>query len=872
MNWKPYSLTLFFLLAGFSAAAQDEAGTYSDFIKKAHISHRERNYGEALKQSELARKATTNPKEISQVSSLKFSLLLALNDLPAASAFLEKDLLKQNLTPKEKSNLLIQLGRAWQNAKDFEQARKFLAQGSTVPGLDVQAKFNAQYAFADSYWIQKKWESAAREFLKILEEKDLSAQNRLSLVVALTDKCYAKTNQFAEIDALLTNQLTDASLNNAQKFLLIRKLSENQFTQWKFKDALVTLDTLWELPGLSDAETVEILRTKAQYYGKLGDYARAAGELLKVANDNKLNTQTRIHVAREAKKYLMDDYRLEDALALMDSMRKLPDLTPEPNALITLEYADVLLKGKEYAQARKLLLDVLACKELKGKERSQAKTALIAADLGTDDLSMAKSDLDQYILTEKDNANDEILCQYAARLTGRQKFREALPYLKAIQNPKRGMGGWGSKSVVWTYFRALKLGTSNAEFVAGVKEMAERSVVNPQERATYRLIAAIAESGDAVKSVKDFLGAKEFSSKVEADLLSFAGKFYVSVGENQIAREINRQRESLFQPVPRNELKIEYVKNAPTDVGSWLNSDLIKDAANRAEVNNVYGEKEAANLVTDVMAQGRVVGDSSVQTDKETYFYVCYDEYAVHLFFVGVDSKVNEIMKHRLGGSGYEMYLAIGEGAPAYQWLFDQPGEKLYIPPWNSPHKFYRNLGEYVKLKTTPVSNGIASVMSFSWELAYDRLPENGDTWPFELIRWTRGGGVTWGGKSVWQIGNWGRLKFDGMTPDVQTRIKSNLIYKSYAKYKKQSNAQTGGLIALWQDAELGDPEFYRTSMAPLVKRLNEYGTLVTDQMSPETVKILFAEAVPHWFDFEYTVAELRKNYLMKRATVVEKK
>jgi len=292
-------------------------------------------------------------------------------------------------------------------------------------------------------------------------------------------------------------------------------------------------------------------------------------------------------------------------------------------------------------------------------------------------------------------------------------------------------------------------------------------------------------------------------------------------------------------------------------------------------VNTEYGAKEAANLVTDVMALGRQVGDSTVQADKETYFDVCCDAQGIHLFFIGIDSRTDDIVNNRVGDGGYEMYLALGENQPSYQWLFRPFKRDFYTPPWNSPHEYYRRLDDYVTLQSKAVAvtiddkeyKGIANVMNFSWDLAYDRLPSEGSTWPFEIIRWTRGGGVTWGGKSVWQIGRWGRWKFSGLNEKAMKAIRSNIIYHALARYNAQKEPRTGGLIALWQDAELGDKTFYEKCLAGKVRELDELANLVTDNMSDETVEKLWLEAVPYWFDFQYFVSKERTKYLTNDLT-----
>ena len=76
-------------------------------------------------------------------------------------------------------------------------------------------------------------------------------------------------------------------------------------------------------------------------------------------------------------------------------------------------------------------------------------------------------------------------------------------------------------------------------------------------------------------------------------------------------------------------------------------------------------------------------------------------------------------------------------------------------------------------------------------------------------------------GKSVWQIGNWGRLQFDGMTPEVLREIRKIIIYKALARYNRHKFASSGGKIAIAKDAELGDPEYYEKALRPDVERLD---------------------------------------------------
>jgi hypothetical protein len=140
-------------------------------------------------------------------------------------------------------------------------------------------------------------------------------------------------------------------------------------------------------------------------------------------------------------------------------------------------------------------------------------------------------------------------------------------------------------------------------------------------------------------------------------------------------------------------------------------------------------------------------------------------------------------------------------------------------------------------------------------------LPTDGTKWQFESIRWTRSGGRSFAGsQSVHNRSSWGDIIFSGMTPENLTAIKRAIIFKAVAKYRDAKKITSP--VGRWTDADLGDPAFYQTDVAPLLARLDKYADTVNQNMTPADVETIFNEAVPDWMEIDYRVAALRKQYL----------
>ena len=850
------------------ANAANQAAQFRNDVNKIHSLFRQREYRKALALCDTVIKTAVNDDQKADILRIKQNIGRDTKDLLLVKSICD-EIQKLNCNLRAKMDSLNVLAWSYrQNGKKDEARAAWKAYGALQPD-NYEHQIRTKLMIADTYWSNRFSTDQEQLLLEVINDEKAPVALRFSAKNELLNKLYFAHKGKAQLaDPVLKTLRSIPDLTFGQQLDLTANEAKVLLEAGKADDAIMTpyynfLKTQKEITPAQKANVMFTLGNFAkgiarpdlavEYYkqylianaeGNPGKYFTAARYLAECyASGNQGEKGILL-----AEKYLIGAKTFKDDNAKSYAYKDLIGLA---------------LQIKQYKKAVEYAETAVNLPGQTEKLRNERKLALFQALFGNEELERAAKLVDAE-LAAGNTAFQDAARQVGARYFERRQLKTAVKYFNSVPATIFWSGSWVDRDKAIVLLKPYAILGDNKALAEKAAELAAHKKFEMRYRAQFSLIAALAKDPEAdLKAAVRELELK--NDEAFANALSDAGKFFVSVTRNDLAEYIFAQRSKLFAPEKRNELVIRYVKNAPTDVGSWLNSDIIKDPENRADVTRIYGAKEAANLVTDVMAAGRNVGDSSVQADKETYFYACYDEYGVHIYFVGVDSKVKDVMAGKIGGSGYEMNLALSEKGPSYQWLFDQPKDNLYSPPWNSPHEFYRHLKDHVTISSRPIENGIATAMTFSWTLAYHMLPENGSTWPFELIRWTRGGGVTWGGKSVWQFGNWGRLKFAGMTPEVKREIRRIIIHKAYARYKAQRSAHSGGKIAVWQDSELGDPEFYEKAMKAEVERLDGLGKLITDDMSSETINKLYVEAVPAWFDFVYKAAKIRNDYLMDR-------
>ncbi len=857
--------------AGFAHAAFD---SFDAAFKSARDKANSNSLGAAVADLDAAFALAGTPQQKIKALNAKADHLAKDGKSGEAGAVWEQIYAMPDAAPADRYRAMNLLGDFLAKEKKHEEARRAFAKAAAVESVAPSARVRALLSSAKTLVMEKKHGDAQSAFTAALAVPGMGASDRFDIYDSMI-KASQEAKASAEAMATMDRALADTNLPSANRVVLIRRKAAQLFDDWKIKEAHEVIDAAMRKEGISKPEWVDLMRAQAGLYVNEGKYPQAVAIYDSLVKDPECYFDARLQAMNAAADLLKADRKGDEAVKRCEWLRdNAGSIAPDTQSAILRSLATACASARQYDKARAAAVEAFSLPGISNNSTNSGRDILIGISRDAEDIEQMRKDYDQYVIgNEKTSAaaRKAAMLELATIYLDRFDYKTAVPYLEMLvkDGAELPLPREHRDKFFVSGFRALRTSGKAGVAKAFLDGFIANGTVSATDRASYVLFGRISPDGPAVdastvKTLSDGL-LKDLDAKGKADALATVGRILVALGETDRARAVLAVRDGLFAKPQCNQLVVRFVDNAPKDVGSWLASDIIRSPKNRADVTCEYGAAEAAELVTDVMSKGRNVGDPTVQADKETYFYMVCDDRVLSLFFVGVDSRIKDVLNKVVGASGYEMYLAAGEDGPSYQWIFDPSRDRFdSMAPWNSPHRYYRNLGEFVTLQSLPLTNGYATCMTFSWEVAYDRLPKNGDTWPFELIRWTRGGGVTWGGKQVYERGAWGRIKFE-ISDKQLLEIRRAIVYQSWARYRKEKQPSTGGLVGIWKDQELGDPAFFDAKLKDLVARLDECGKLVTDDMTPETVDKLYLEAVPDWFDFRYTVAALRQEYLAKQ-------
>ena len=370
----------------------------------------------------------------------------------------------------------------------------------------------------------------------------------------------------------------------------------------------------------------------------------------------------------------------------------------------------------------------------------------------------------------------------------------------------------------------------------------------------------------ATGELDQMAGKLGLSPPEKLEALNAAGKILMVSRNYDAVREIIAMTDKLFRKVEKK-LVCRYVENAPLGAGGWFGSEFLKNKDYRVDDFLDYAQKDADLLLYDVSAERGFDADkakSKAHYFANTAFYMLYDQHGWHIFVVCGEREPKKVLLDGGRTSSLEMYFAPGAEKAYQQWILSQGDGKVRIFDWDSNHRHFRSVRDYMKTETIVSGGNWGTYIFFPWEALYDQLPfDTGDDWLFECIRWSPVGGLSWGGGRVHETGKWGTIKWQPPTAEQLLKIKSNLVRKAWTKYRKSRDAA----VWHWRDSKLGDREFYDQCLAPEIERLNKLGEAMKDpaKLSGPQIKQIFAEAVPDWMEFGRLIEEHRTEYLTRK-------
>jgi len=383
-------------------------------------------------------------------------------------------------------------------------------------------------------------------------------------------------------------------------------------------------------------------------------------------------------------------------------------------------------------------------------------------------------------------------------------------------------------------------------------------------------------SEDAVKELKKKDPGLKLATADAVERLYRIGSLAQLARREQFARAIAAYVGSLRMLAPRKECRVRYRAAPVFGLSDW---DAIPTAERPAlqPMERAYGGSMDF-LETDVTTGSRGgAGAGSAAAGKDesenlgAALGVLCDEFGIHFRFEYKDPRAREIEARLLGGGSYEVYLAPGENRPHLCLLIDvQTGRLTFAKlTYGGPEYTYieADQPDLYRMEHRFYDDRAVSYVFLSWNAFGYALPDKGSVWEFENVLWARRGNFAWNGtESIHGRSTWGRLVFD-LPGSARTAILRHRIFTALAAYKaeKATRAEHAGILDFWQDPVLGDPEFYKACVEPLVEKLDTLEPLVKPGMSDADVARVAAGALQGWTNIRYTVDALRRRWLLQR-------
>jgi hypothetical protein len=748
---------------------------------------------------------------------------------------------------------------------------------------------------------EKKFPEAIAQVEEALKIEDLSAADKVRFLNIAADASLRQTPpEYSRARQYYEKIVADPTIANTDKIAAINSLSDayiatldGQYLDRMYvTPAYVTLERALNLPNLQPAERALALQNIGKLYERQDKFAQAIEWYQKAAQLDADEAAKKTAWQLIAGVYASQN-DVEKAIAL--SRRHNLDFVPLYKRLIDYTLTPAFKRPANFGQAEAEMFRILDDKQLDDKTRWTAFTSLerwrwtrnngVTYPFLRRQLTEIRQVSEKYLpaFMQVDPNRAQVLLRvfksdatpvfrnhfYYKDLVDLDFLTWAAPII--LQAPKLSDADYSF--VKKKYSNALLAGGDTQKAQAELHAIANDGRIDAATKFWAQLVSSTLASPNADVS-QLAQQEKNLPAKQKAELLIDAAQSTLATGDEAGANNLYAAYENLLPRHATATIECSFSPDAPFDVGSWLSSPLRKNAPSTAKLDRPYGDNLKLLVETDAATEGRdAATPSSADTgDTQTNFHVACDAQGLRLFFDARDAHAQEVVDGLLRGGSFEMYLAPGQHQPYYTFLPRLPDGEISTAPGmfntmypNSGFRLPSTEANTLRSSIARTEDGFGLSLFLSWELFYDKLPANGTKWQFEAIRWTRSGGRSFAGsQSVHNRSSWGDILFSNMTPQNLGAIKRAMIFKAVAKYREAQRITNP--VGRWNDAELGDPVFYQSRVAPLLARLDGYASRVNKEMTAQDVETIFAEAVPGWMEIEHRVAALRAQYLEEKS------
>lgn len=417
------------------------------------------------------------------------------------------------------------------------------------------------------------------------------------------------------------------------------------------------------------------------------------------------------------------------------------------------------------------------------------------------------------------------------------------------------------------YMTALGACGRFAEAAEIAAEAAADEKTAPGEKLKFELFRAVLLKQDAEK----ILTGSRLSPKDRALAAADAGKLALLCGNNEAAEKLSAAYEAFFGEKISRTLPVRFFKTPVGTISDW---------------RKVYGKLEKQycdvrfRISADFLATDVATGPRNIQAGmngkagKFMEISALCDIDGLHIFLRVEDPDAQKVRLGFAPGYNTEMYFAAGRNQP-YTCIGMEPAAGItymFETTYNNANHRRPDRAKPAssfRTETQFTDTDYVQHLFFGWENVYGKLPDPGSEYRYECIAWTPSGSFSWGGShGVHAPSAWGSLRFD-LTPEELNMIRRNILFRTFRNYRMvPRELRNADLFTLWGDPEVGDPEFYRTKLAPLEKELKAWAAMVKENMTDEEVETVYVRALPRMKGLSDEVDRLRRQYLLERITL----
>ena len=277
-------------------------------------------------------------------------------------------------------------------------------------------------------------------------------------------------------------------------------------------------------------------------------------------------------------------------------------------------------------------------------------------------------------------------------------------------------------------------------------------------------------------------------------------------------------------------------------------------------------DKEHAKMLVDVDTAGRRNFEMSgaEKGGRKTKFKAVYGRDGIYFRIECEEPEMGKILNGQVkDGGSLEIFLVPGnKDEYYYMFMADLANRKLEEYNMFNRTEGYRPASGFFKADISAGQQGWIIDMYLPYILFYSKLPLDGESWRFNIVRWmpsfTKQGGVTWQGK-VHDPGSYRCISFDKPTQEQLLAIRRGIVRQAYARFA----GQIAEMKIMYSRL---DPCFYQEILEPLITKYEACSNTVAniDTISEDILLELF-QSVPAWTDFRYRASDLRKEYLKNK-------